>query len=293
MRIIFALIIAVLLMPLQASAATFYLAASSQTLSPKGEHTIGVYIAADAPINTIAGSFDVPDGWAIDAILTAGSIVDVWIEQPAIIEDQVRFAGIMPGGFSGTAGHIFSVRVTPQEEGAAVVTIVDPQAYLHDGFGTIDQSSVVPLSLIIEDTGSSPEQAIAFLDNVPPEPFVPVIVQDPLLYNGEKVALFSAQDLQSGIERYEVQESSSKTADAKAWVEAASPYHIVHQTGKAWLHVRAVDAAGNETMSTVSLASSDAWFGYKVAFAILVLFGGMLLLRVWRKKTGGTSDLRR
>jgi hypothetical protein len=287
MRILVALIITLLLMPLQASAATFYLAASSQTLSPQGEHTIGVYIAADAPINTIAGSFDVPDGWDIEAILIAGSIVDVWIEQPAISGDQVRFAGIMPGGFSGNAGHIFSVRVTPQDTTDSTITILNPEAYLHDGLGTIDESIVVPLALIIEDSGASPEQSIAFQDQMPPEPFIPVVLRDPLLFNGDKVALFSSQDLQSGIVKYEVQETSSRIADAQAWIEAASPYHIAHQTGQVWLHVRAVDAAGNQTISSIPLESSDAWFGHKIAFAILVMLGGAVLVRLWRKKAGG------
>ena len=81
-----------------------------------------------------------------------------------------------------------------------------------------------------------------------PEPFVPVISENPDVYGGKHFLVFSATDKGSGIDHYEVLEVPTgrhAALPSSSWQVATSPYLLQDQNLSSDIYVRAVDHAGN------------------------------------------------
>ena len=143
---------------------------------------ISVVIDPEGDINAVKGALSFPAGSIrIESISLDNSIVNAWIESPAFFEEAgkvvIRWAGIIPGGFSGTRnplssqqkdGQLFRIIYTvPKgfngktlESGA----FVDVDVRLNDGKGTLAPINVsTDLKVVV--TGTTNDKVIPWGTN--------------------------------------------------------------------------------------------------------------------------------
>ena len=141
-------------------------------------------------------------------------------------------------------------------------------------------------------------EALGFLplwDGDPPEAFGIQIAQDQTLFDGQWFAVFSTQDKGSGIDRYEIHETTRAydvhELDTKQipWIKAESPYVLHDQKLRRYVYVRAIDKAGNARVAAISPRYPLSWYARPEVWSILGAVAGAALLysiaaRLWRKK---------
>ncbi|MDP3900846.1 MAG: cohesin domain-containing protein [bacterium] len=218
------------------------------------------------------------------------SVVNLWVERPALAGDTVFFSGVMPGGFSGVLspyyrggrpGKLFEMTFVAKEEGEAVLLLQGARALLHDGEGTLADLEAPPLRLsVVQET---PEEAVAApQDVVAPEPFTPVISQDANLFDGKWFVVFVTQDKGSGVARYEVAERRGEAIQNYArlsWREAESPYLLRDQELKSTVYVKVVDWAGNERTAMAQALNPFPWYEKYLVWIILIVV--ILVFLLW------------
>ena len=116
-------------------------------------------------------------------------------------------------------------------------------------------------------------------DTQPPDAFQPIVSQSPDLFDGKLFLVFAAQDKQSGVLYYEVQEAKARTpfgrlfaAARGEWVRAESPYLLSDQKLESVISVKAVDRAGNTQVEI--LTPSRLWSRYDYYALLLLLLLG-------------------
>jgi hypothetical protein len=198
-------------------------------------------------VNTVSASLRLPNNVKV-SVSDGNSIISRWIDAPTIINNTIHFSGIIPGGYQGSDGLLVTLLVNSTNTGGTSVSFPNlPVILLNDGKGTPDQVKVMAGYLNFASNGEviTPE-----IDTTPPEPFSVTIIRDRNLYNNQYVAIFQTQDKGSGIDHYEV--SESETGTPNDWKTVSSPYLLGNQTRDQYLHVKAVDRAGNERLSIVT-----------------------------------------
>lgn len=100
----------------------------------------------------------------------------------------------------------------------------------------------------------------AMIDITNPEEFALQAID----IEGEKYLIFSTTDATSGIDHYEISESSTE------WKIIKSPYLIADQNSKSSLKIKAVDKAGNERFSEIILSSNPKLFTKQLVFVMLL-----------------------
>lgn len=243
----------------------------------------------------------------IKEIYIGSSIVNFWVEKPQIgaepargINAEIKFSGIIPGGFSGVLspyykgekpGKVFSVVFAAKKEGSGAVEIRDAKVLLNDGQGT--QASLAisnfkfQVSSLIQDTKYQIPDTI-IKDTDPPELFTPEIANDPNVFDGHWFLVFAAQDKISGIDGYFVHETTQKKditqINTNDWIAAKSPYLLTDQKLRSYIYVKAVDKAGNSRI--VYLPPRAPWYK-KWPVYIFIGLGVMIVLLLsrwlWRK----------
>ena len=125
--------------------------------------------------------------------------------------------------------------------------------------------------------------ARTMIDATSPEEFTLQIID----IEGEKYLVFITTDTTSGISHYEVSEISLnwfgkiKSGQEIKWETAKSPYLLKDQNLKSALRVKAVDKAGNERLSEISLYSGPNISLDQIIF--LVLAGIIIIfLIIWK-----------
>jgi hypothetical protein len=210
-------------------------------------------------INALEGTLVVPKHMHVSGIQTGNSTITLWISPPKQVGNEITFAGITPGGFTGTQP-VFSIHGDFSEQDVDGVRFTSVNALKNDGFGT---SVPARMSLSI----------VSFrADNELPEVFTPTIARDPNIFDGKYFLVFATQDKSSGIDHYEVREGSW------GWFrKAESPYLLKHQRLDRDVYVKAIDNAGNERV--VVLAARVHRSGWEAAgiFAILMVIALVVL----------------
>ena len=114
-------------------------------------------------------------------------------------------------------------------------------------------------------------------DTESPENFIPVISNDPNVFDGKFFLVFATQDKGSGIDRYEVREGESGS-----FFSAQSPYRIKDQSLGVKIFVKAIDKNGNEKIAEVPAQKMALWKQNSLVFGILLVLA--LLVFLYRKK---------
>ena len=266
-----------------ASAATLYFDPAISELERGGAEVISVRLDTDEAqsecVNVVEGVLDLTGPIKVVDTSLGESIFSIWVESPTISSDgsQITFAGGIPNGYCGRiegdprlTNNIFNIVVRAdadlppdgEVEAAAIAFTNQTQAYLNDGSGTkarlllMDkQISVLPqLSTNPSDVWSD---SVA-QDNIRPQEFSIVLVQEDLIHNGRYYITFNTTDKQSGIDHYEVMEEPLSQFGSFTWGRADAPwviashnqYVLKDQNLNSIIRVKAVDKAGNEYVAT-------------------------------------------
>lgn len=234
--------------------------------------------------NAIEGELYVSDNLEIKNVITGNSIITIWLENPTSYEGNiVKFSGIVPAGYIGAEGQVFSIVARAKDKGSAAVSLKHLNLFLNDGQGTSESVTEkdISVSILPADPKNSP-YLITFDDKNPPEDFKATLVKDPNLYGGKYTIVWNAQDKGSGIESYDVLEGR------KVFKQSMSPYILENQRLSAKIYVRAYDNAGNEVVTNVDLpgrfCTGVRCFGPADLFFFIVILSALYIFLWHRKK---------
>jgi hypothetical protein len=224
-------------------------------------------------INAIQGEISFPDTLELKEIKDGNSIINFWIERPSA--DSLKFSGIIPGGYNGENGFLFSAIFETKTERKDNVSLSNVRAFINDGKGTETEVKIF---------GQVPDlKPQTMEDNIPPESFVLEIASDQNLFEGKYFLVFATQDKKSGISRYEVKEGQGKE-----FVVAESPYLLRNQDLDQKIFVKAVDKAGNERIEVLYPSNWRPWYKNYWLFVIIMtaaIIVAAIILRkpIWQK----------
>ena len=213
-------------------------------------------------INAIEGKITFPANLlGLKEIQDSNSAINFWIEQPKLEQaGTIGFSGIVPGGYQGIKGFIFSVVFQAKSIGSGVIQIGDAKVLLNDGEGTEANLKISPFQFSISEKIQTVQPATQLPtttepaeleDTEPPEEFNPEISSSTNIFDGKWFLVFTTQDKGSGIDRYEIQETKYRQPTISGWIVAENPYVLKDQELKSYIYIKAIDKAGNERMETI------------------------------------------
>lgn len=229
--------------------------------------------------NTVSGYVKVPSGFSVSDIRYGNSIISLWVTSPKYDGSGITFAGGTPGGYTGSSGPLFTFVLRATQEGTFTIPSSDVKILLNDGQGTeinnVQAGSQTVTILKAEPKPVTPNQpsspsskpsqtpvtptAASNQDTTPPEHFIPLISQHPMMAENKYFVSFVAQDKDTGVAYYEVMEAPLFISSGK-WVKSKSPYVLVHQNFPGRVYVRAYDNAGNMTESFATKPASPVFW---------------------------------
>lgn len=206
---------------------------------------VGVDLSAERAINVVSVALQFSPGLRPVDVSDGNSILSFWVEQPAFDEATgvLRFAGLVPGGFSGSKARLLVLSVEASGAGPATVSVLpESRVYLHAVTPTQDTLVAEPLELI-RDTSRN-NLANELPDTFAPESFEPALMRLPPEAGSAWAVVFATQDKGSGVARFEVREAGLFSWWAP-WREAESPYVLTDQNLSSLIEIRAYDKKGN------------------------------------------------
>ncbi len=287
---------------LQASAASLNLVSPASEIGVGQQFQIDLMLDAEGKdINAVEGKVVFPENLLeLKAIYTGNSIINFWVEPPAQKDGEIKFSGVIPGGFSGVLnpyykekkpGKVFSLIFNTKSEGSSVIEIRDAKVLLNDGKGTATQVQISNFQFLISNQILIPQIPTAETkDTDPPELFTPEVSRDPNIFGGKWFLVFTAPDKGSGIDYYVIHESARKKEatriNIKDWTVAESPYILKDQKLRSYIYMKAIDKAGNERFAVLP-PKFALWYKKPLVYIIGGLIGLVVLLLVarwlWRK----------
>ena len=277
-----------LLLPTSVSAATVLLQATPTEVGVGDTMRITVLLTSPITTNAFSGTLVYPAATMEPlAVNDCSSIISIWITRPAVVnaETPIAFAGITPGGFSGTNGILFSALFRTKAVGVAKISLENIEVLRNDGIGgsepTTSQSLTFSVGSISSGGYAEP------IDENPPEPFTAHIGFDSQLFDGQSYLVFSTADKISGIDYYAVAESRIPSflfsLFPLSWNKTESPYILSDQNRTNTVYIKAVDRAGNERLSVYP--PRYLLTGYEETMLLAILIGVVLLWqRRWRRR---------
>ncbi|MCX6800555.1 MAG: cohesin domain-containing protein [Candidatus Falkowbacteria bacterium] len=249
--------------------------ADKKVLSLGDETEVFVFIDTKLDtINALEGIVNYPkDLLAIKKIRTGNSLVNLWVNAPAVKEDGViNFSGITPGGYKGTRGFIFSIFFKTLAEGNGSVDSKDLTLLKNDGLGTKVSGTISALNFTIKESAKKTLQKIEINDQIPPEIFSPTIASSSEIFDNKNVIIFATQDKNSGIDHYEIKEFKQKLLSLFAkWQIATSPYQLEDQQLESYIYIKAFDKAGNTKTIKLSPTHSVDWYERHKSWVIIMI----------------------
>lgn len=245
-------------------------------------------------INAVEGSviFD-SSIFSLKEIRDADSVITLWVKNPAQGNKSggVDFAGIIPGGYNSQdqKGKIFSLILSATKEGVGEIKVGDnTTALISDGQGTKTETTFTPTTIVAERGISAPPLP-ALIDTEKPEPLFAELIKNSSVDKHTWVAIFYTHDKKSGISHYEIAEQSGQQVSDYTklqWRSAQNPEVLLDQDRHSFVYIKAVDKAGNETVSILPPFSQqkpyqNIWFWCIIIILLFLLcLGGFL----WKRK---------
>jgi len=277
-----------LALPFSTSAAEIFFEAQAREVAAGSEFSIDVVLnTKNEDINALEGRVLFPRELVeVREIRDGNSIVNLWIERPSterVVTNDARggvvFSGITPGGFGDEGGLLFSIIFEAKKEGIAEFSLSNVRALRDDGIGSEVETTTRPFTveIVLGDPADITERAEKE-DRYRPESFVPKVARDETLFDGKWFVVFTAQDKQSGIERYEVRETRGRIQEfIRGWEIAESPYVLADQNLRSVIWVKAIDRAGNERVEKLPPQNPLPWYENYDMWAILFVVILLLL----------------
>ena len=267
--------------------------AKTQEVSVGEQFEAGVFLNTEnEEINAVEGKIVFPSELLeLKEIRDGNSIVNFWIERPKVKSDnQIAFSGIIPGGYTGEKGLIFSAIFQSKNEREGIIEIQEAKTLLNDGKGTQASLSISNLQFLISKQVPSPQIPISEIKDIePPEPFGPIIAQDPEIFNGKYFLVFATQDKGAGIDHYEILEKEQKSCirgliKKDEWQVVESPYLLKDQKLKSYIYIKAVDKTGNERIAVVEAKYPLKWYEVWWIWSIMLLVVILIVYALWNLK---------
>jgi hypothetical protein len=251
----------------------------------------------DESVNAVDGWVELESDVAV-AVSTAdgSSIVSLWVEKPAPaaaisgeavrnMGSKIRFSGIVPGGFQGIGGKLFSFTLEPRDSGELPLHFSSStKVYLNGPEGASASLVLEPTSVVVRSE-KQPVFGVAQNDHDAPETFNPELVRNPQLLDGQWALIFSTTDKNSGLDHYDVWEQPlsrwQRLFSRPSWASATSPYLVADQSLRRVIHVRAVDGAGNMRLAIVRPLAAHRSSVYSIVALVLLLLVGSYVARRW------------
>jgi hypothetical protein len=248
-----------------------------------GARVIILVSATTTPINALEGTLTLPSGARADKLYIGESVIQTWVEAPRIEEGKIRFAGVIPGGFTGSAVPGSGLTGPAELFSFEIVGPITPfllsggASYLNNGQGTrvMDGGGTLPEFFV---SGSMAQEE----DRTPPEFLDVASLQTETLAEGRPILAIDSFDAGSGIDRFEVQEGKG------AWSHSGGVYEVQDSWGFSSLSVRAYDRAGNFIEKKIAGRNAPyLYLGYALlALFVLSIVSGALVY--WRKRRART-----
>lgn len=278
----------VLVLPMSSQAARLYFNPEEYDLGLENTLRVDVLVdTQDQNINAFEGEiYYSNDLLELLEIKENNSIIDFWIDQPAYDNKLLRvyFSGIVPGGFNGNSGQLFSLYFKTQAPGQAEMGIDRARVLLNDGLGTEASLSLGQAGFEIHEHPEKPDvQVVEIKDATPPEEFWPIITQAPEIAGEKFVLVFSTKDKASGMDYYQVKEGLG------FYKNATSPYILQNQKLNSDIYVKAVDKSGNERVVKLPAKYPKPWYEKNNIYVIIllliviILFVVAIKVKKWRK----------
>lgn len=258
-----------------------------QTAVGVGQYVeVSVYVHSEGEtVNAFMGTVHTPSFITVHSVRDGGSLVALWSKRPEISGNDIVFEGIVPGGWHGTKGLLFSFVVETSIAGEGFIEFSEVEVLLHDGEGTPTPLSLMTLSLSADVDVPLTEFREIVEDYEPPEAFTLSIERDSELFAGDAFLVFTAQDKGSGVDHYEVLETRRRLLNEMEgeWEHVKSPYLLNDQSLRSFVYVRALDRVGNVRVSVYTPEEQRTTSSAFVILTILLLLIiGMFFIRRWR-----------
>jgi hypothetical protein len=254
----------------------------------KPETTFQVDLAIDTQgedVNALEGKIQFPkDLLTLKEVRDGNSIINFWVERAVPGDSPVSFSGIVPGGYQFPRGVILSLVFEAKASGEGAITLDGARVLRNDGNGTAVSLSLAPTVFrIAPDVEPSVPTVSPIDDRTPPEPFTPILAQDPTIFDGAWFLSFATQDKDSGIDHYEIRETTWWRGGG--WTEGASPYLLKRQDPSRPIFVKAIDRAGNERVARVRSVGIEP-FPYEIfaVFGILLVIAMLIAFVIGRRR---------
>lgn len=309
-------------------AATIYLDPGAGTVSESDTFVVSIRIDNEGEcINAAQVVLDYPQEFiqAVD-VGTGSSIFTLWPEGPEINEREglVTFTGGLPGGYCGRipgdpglTNVLAKVAFQPPAQdvdriltdSVTLSFLEGTRVFLNDGRGSQAELNTIGAEFNVGEESSfdAGEWLTSIQEDVtPPASFEIHLVKDESVFRGRYFIVFSTTDKGSGISHYEVRESDIDNEgfvrgsnDRAVFKRAKSPYLLEDQTLNSVVTVRAVDKAGNETVSRFvpdeSMRYSQGlplWATFLLVVLVLAfLIAATVFVRSRKKRTGDENGV--
>lgn len=281
---IFFLIVFSFFVPMFSQAAQIDINAGSSNYDLQDTFFVEVYLDTELEnINAVDGTILFDTNLRLQDVIDSDSVVNFWIEKQ-ISENSFQFAGMIPGGFRGTGGKLFTLAFETQNPGKTNISLEDVSVFLNDGSGTEQKLSTKQKEFIISDKLSTNvgQKNLFTSDIYPPESFKPEISKSESLFDGKWFLVFATVDKNSGISHYLIKEAKFKALMFfKSWRIVESPYVLSDQSKTSFIAIKAVDKAGNEVVERVypEVPKPLVVKVASIAIAVLVVVISLILLR--------------
>ena len=230
-------------------------------------------------VNAFEGTVRIA-GARAGAVTFDDTSVPYWIVRPA--PEDLRFAGMVPGGYTGKEARLFSIELDGEPGSRATVSLADVSVLRNDGLGSAATVRAEPLQATLSSSASLQPR-----DSELPEFVEVVVTRDPAIFDGDWFVAFSARDAGSGVARVQVAEARpGMVGNDLAWRDAVSPYRLSDQARGSVVWLRAVDEAGNEAVTSVPLERSASAAGTVVlalAVALVLIAIAWAIIRMIRR----------
>jgi len=252
-----------LLSATNALAAGFYFGVKTDQLVLGQEFEVGVFLnSRTEAINAIEGVIEIPDGaFKVKDIRDGNSIMSIWLERPEV--DDLSFSGIIPGGYIGDGGYLFSIILETEQLGEAVIVTTGERILYDEGLELKFERG--PLKLTVAE-GDIVEKLSFPIDEDPPEDFIPEVGRDDEIFDGQYFIVFDAKDKGSGIDHYEIREKWLGSFEI-----GESPYLLSNQKLDSKIFVKAIDKNNNERIVIVDPLNPNPWYKKYLLIIILII----------------------
>lgn len=319
-----------------AQAATLYFSPAQGDFSIGDIFTVDVRLdldSADDCINTVEGVVGFDNSYlAVEDFGIGDSFLSLWLNRPGSGEmDEVnhqkrlKFTGGTPGGYCGkipgddgdsniVGKVVFRVinagADSPTLNKTKIFFYPDTMVLLNDGFGTQAKLDLKEAEFQVNRIKGGERQEwdrLKTADNIPPESFTLEILKNPEIYEGKYYLVWNTLDKQTGIDHFEVQETSGQANEKRLaglwpaikerfgfkkteapWEAHEQPYIIKDQTLQSIIRVKAVDKAGNSQIAEYFPKEADkkssSLIGITGLIVLLLLISAYVFFRLKNKK---------